>query len=288
MAGYVGSEGRNLLTLREMNPYLATVDAAGIYHFSSTRLNPRFNTIQLATQGTTSSYDSLQLSLNRAFSSNVQSQINYTWSSCIDTGGSPLGSLNGGNSPTAWSNPYDQSVDRGPCYFNTTHALRANAVVALPFSGNPLIEGWQVTGIVSANSGLPYTISTGFDRAFVGGGGRPNLVAGCDLHAGRVAQWYNPNCFELQPAGTLGNLGRNSMRGPAQVVVDMALLKDTQLTGSVRAQFRAEVFNILNRANFGLPAANIFTASGRNPTAGQITSTVTTARQIQLGLKLIF
>jgi hypothetical protein len=286
--GYVGSRGINLLTLREMNPFLATVDADGVYHFSSTRLNPRYGTLALATQGTSSTYDSLQLMLTRAFTRNLQAQVNYTWSSCMDDGGSPLGSLNGGNSPTSWSNPYDRSVDRGPCYFNADHAFRANAIIALPFRGNPFVEGWQVTGIVTASSGLPFTISTGFDRAFVGGGGRPNYVPGCQVHVGRVEQWFDPNCFSLQPAGTLGNVGRNSVTGPGLAVVDLAVLKDTRVAEGMRAQFRAEVFNLLNRANFALPAAAIFTASGRNPTAGQITQTLTTSRQIQLGVKLIF
>jgi hypothetical protein len=86
----------------------------------------------------------------------------------------------------------------------------------------------------------------------------------------------------------LGNLGRNTVIGPKLLNVDMALLKDTRISEAVRMQFRAEVFNILNHANFALPAASIFTASGRNATAGQITSTTTTSRQIQFGLKLIF
>jgi hypothetical protein len=199
-----------------------------------------------------------------------------------------VGSLNGGNSPSAWSNPYDQSVDRGPCYFNTEHALRGNALWALPLQGNRFVEGWQLTGIVSANTGLPFTVSTGFDQAFIGAASRPNQVPGCNVHVGRVDQWFDPNCFELQPAGTLGNAARNSVRGPGQVTVDMAILKDTALAGGSRLQFRWEIFNLLNRANFALPAANIFTASGRNPTAGQITRTSTTARQMQVGLKLLF
>ena len=78
------------------------------------------------------------------------------------------------------------------------------------------------------------------------------------------------------------------MIGPTQTNVDMALLKDTRISEGTRMQFRAEVFNVLNHANFALPAASVFTASGRNATAGQITSTTTTARQIQFGLKFIF
>ena len=78
------------------------------------------------------------------------------------------------------------------------------------------------------------------------------------------------------------------MIGPKLVNVDLALLKDTSISEGLRTQFRAEVFNVANHPNFALPAAGIFTASGRNPTAGQITQTVTTSRQIQFGLKFVF
>ena len=115
---------------------------------------------------------------------------------------------------------------------------------------------------------------------------RPDYVAGCKVQVGRVEQWYDPNCFLLEANGTLGNLGRNTVIGPKLVNVDAALLKDTSITEGLRMQFRAEVFNVANHANFALPAAGVFTASGRNPTAGQITQTVTTSRQIQFGLKL--
>jgi hypothetical protein len=286
--GYVGSRGISMYSLREMNPFLPTIDSSGVYHFSSVRLNPKYNSMSLAVQGTSSTYNSLQVNLNRSFTRNVQAQVNYTWSKCIDDGGSPLGSLNGGNSPTSYSNPFDRSVDRGLCYFSVANTFRANTVLALPFRGHRLIEGWQVTGIMTANGGLPFTVSTGFNRAFVGDVSRPDYLAGCKVQVGRVEQWYDPNCFALEANGTLGNLGRNTVIGPKLVNVDAALLKDTSITEGLRAQFRAEVFNVANHANFALPAAGVFTASGRNPTAGQITQTVTTSRQIQFGLKFIF
>jgi hypothetical protein len=160
--------------------------------------------------------------------------------------------------------------------------------MALPFHGNRLVEGWQFSGILTANGGLPFTVSTGFDRTFQGGGGRPDYVAGCEVHVGRVEQWYDPNCFSVPALGRFGNLGRNTVVGPGLVSVDFAILKDTAIAEGIRAQFRAEAFNIFNRANFALPAASAFTASGRNPTAGQITNVITSARQIQFGLKFIF
>ncbi len=304
--GYVGSHGVDLLTEQEQNPVIPTIDSNGVYHFGSLvngkvvgnpRQDPNLSVFPEAVPGTTSRYNSLQTSLNRRFTRNVQAQLAYTYSKCIDDGGSPVGSLNGGNSPASYENPYVRAIDRGLCNFNTTHALRVNGLVALPFHGNRLVEGWQLSGIVTANTGLPFTVSTGFDQVGYAGSGtpRPNLNPGFSPNpaVGNVNEWFNPAAFSLQPVGTLGNLGRDTVIGPGIVDADLALLKNTKVRESVNIQFRWEVFNIFNHPNFGLPGANMFTAGTNgggnpNPTAGQITTTVTSSRQMQFGLKLIF
>jgi hypothetical protein len=94
--------------------------------------------------------------------------------------------------------------------------------------------------------------------------------------------------FELQPAGTFGNLGKNTVTGPNLRTVDMSFSKMTSLTGAMRLQLRFEIFNVLNRANFGQPSNVVFSATGRVGSAGQITDTTTPARQIQLGAKLLW
>jgi hypothetical protein len=116
------------------------------------------------------------------------------------------------------------------------------------------------------------------------------------VQAGTVNRWYNPNCFNLQTPGTVGNLGRNIGRGPRFVNTDIAVLKDTKLRESLTLQFRAEFFNIFNHTNLGLPVlfvngsgAQLFVGGGgRIPNAGQITTMVGTPRQIQFALKLVF
>ena len=85
-----------------------------------------------------------------------------------------------------------------------------------------------------------------------------------------------------------GTLGRNAIPGPAFLNTDFSVTKDTKITERLNLQFRAEIFNLLNRANFNLPNAVVFTPSGVSPTAGAITSTSTTARQVQFGLKLLW
>jgi hypothetical protein len=115
-----------------------------------------------------------------------------------------------------------------------------------------------------------------------------------------VGQYFNPSAFLAPAAGTLGNAGRDSLTGPGLAELDMSLLKDTSITESCKVQLRAEFFNVLNHANFATPNAVIYsngpiattadlnTPPALSPTAGVITATSTTSRQIQFGLKVLF
>jgi hypothetical protein len=323
--GYVGSHGVHLLTQYEHNPPIATTDANGVQHFGSLvagritgnpRLNPfGFFTIYNAfAPVATSRYNSLQATLNRRFTRSTQVQVAYTLSRCVDDGGSWASYAS--NSPNGESNPYNFSQDKGVCSFDVNQSLRVNGLVALPFHGNRLVEGWQVTAIATASTGLPFNIGNGFDIVGYQGSGtpRPNFVAGCNpssgnftwagvqYTAGTPERWLNPNCFSVPAVGTLGNTGRNTGRGPGYFGADFGLIKDTKITEALRAQFRAEFFNIFNHTNFAVPAnAAIFVAGAAgqcqasgpgcgapNSTAGAITDTVGTARQIQFALKFVF
>jgi hypothetical protein len=110
---------------------------------------------------------------------------------------------------------------------------------------------------------------------------------------GNPKEWFNPAAF-LAPsntaanAGFYGNLARNTLVGPGLATWDFSTLKDTRIRERMTLQFRAEIFNLLNRANFNQPNEVVFTPSGVSPTAGVITSTSTTARQVQFGLKLLW
>ncbi len=107
---------------------------------------------------------------------------------------------------------------------------------------------------------------------------------------GNPSQWFNPDAFLRQPAnsGFYGNLGRDTFIGPGLATWDFSALKETPIHERLNLQFRAEIFNLLNRANFNTPNLIVFTPSGVSGTAGAITSTSTTARQVQFGLKLIW
>ena len=303
--GYVGSHSENLFKQRDVNPVRPSTLPDGTVVFgapfgaarpginSNPRVNPAFLSLNTGTSFATSTYQSLQLSLSRRYYQNVQAQIAYTLSKCRD-----LSSGNfGGEGGTASTNPYDPEYDYGPCGFNRTHTFRASGVWALPFRGNRLIERWQLTGILNLSSGSPFTPAVGFDQSGLASGGqRPNLAPGRDLESvvtDNINQWFDPSAFTLPAPGTLGTVGRNSLTGPDFMTVDLGLIKNVALRGSSSIQFRAEVFNLTNRPNFGQPNANVFiqTANGGgayNPTAGRITTLAGTSRQMQFALKLLF
>ena len=297
-AGYVGTRGIHLLSFRDFNPPIATTDASGVMHFASAggvqnpRINQNFGSLDLYDTSTLSSYHGMQASLKRNLTNNLLGQLSYTYSHCIDDG-PPGNGLGGNNGSNAVSNPYNQAADKGNCGFDIRHNLTVNAVYMLPFHKNRFVSGWQLTGIESFRTGVPYSILTGFDRALLQNNFdqvRPNYIAGCDVTAGQnVNRWFNPACFSLQPVGTIGNLGRNTGTAPGYVSTDFAVLKETVLKERLRLQFRAELFNIFNHANFGVPSLSVFSSNGSVlANAGRITSIVGTSRQIQFALKLLF
>ena len=307
--GYIGSAGVHLESSEELNPPVAPIDANGVYHFgslqtvggkltlvSNPRIDPNLGSIPSGVTGTNSRYNSLQATVNRRFSGIVQAQVAYTYSSCIDNGGLYLGPLNPNGGGT-YENPYNPKIDRGLCNTDIKNNLRINAIVALPFKGNRFVQGWQLAGIGTIQSGLPFNPTDGYDVACNSTcGPRPNVIVGCNALTHTVAQWFNPACFPLEAVGTLGNLGRDTLIGPNLRQMDLSMTKDTNINEAYRIQFRVEVFNILNRANFSLPSAALYSAGAVAGTgvvtqsAGQITSTIpsATSRQIQLGLKFIF
>lgn len=181
----------------------------------------------------------------------------------------------------------------------------------MPFHANRLVDGWQLTGILSASTGLPFNVSDGVNQDNqLTGVPRPNYVPNnpaatingisypaCnnDPMIRTVGLWFNPNCFGLEQFGTLGNFAREGLYGPGLVNTDFAVLKSTKIRENMNLQFRAEFFNIFNHVNLSYPASALFSGTAsptavltRNATAGQITTYAAPSREIQLGLKLIF
>jgi len=203
--------------------------------------------------------------------------------------------------------PLNPKLDWSPSNSDVRHSVSINGTWELPFGrGRTLLRdasgwkqavagGWSVSGIETLQSGFPFTPSLGFNPANDGDSRNPIRPSWNPAFSGPVIlggpnQYYNPNAFVLPPSGTYGDTGRNVLTGPGIAELDFSALKVVNISERVHAQFRAEFFNILNHANFGVPNPVVFTAAtgGPAPTAGVITSTSTTSRQIQFGLKLLW
>jgi hypothetical protein len=251
-----------------------------------------------------SSYNALQVDVSHRFSHGLQFRANYTWSKNLDMN-SGLTGAQANNQAQMILDRNDLRRDWGPSAYNIPNQAGISGTYELPFGkskpwadnfnkfGNWLVSGWQFNTIVSLQSGFPFTPQIGSNRSGDGdtrNPDRPSLAPGFSgpVVLGNPNQWFNPDAFVLPTAGTYGNLGRGVYSGPGLANVDASLFKDTAISERAHLQFRTEVFNVLNRANFGTPNATVFSNGAFSPSAGLITATATTSRQIQFGLKLMF
>jgi hypothetical protein len=237
----------------------------------------------------------LQIDLNHRFSSGFYLRGVYTWSKTIDDGDSPNATTSGGE-PALASNPFNLRADRGLANFDVRNVAAISATYLLPFAKtNKLAGGWALNSIVTLQSGFPFTPQLSYNPSNNGDTRNPvrpfvNPAFSGPVILGNPNQWFNPAAFLAPPgsSGFYGNLGRDTLIGPGLATWDLSATKDTPIREKLNLQFRAEFFNVLNRANFNTPNAVVFTPTGVSPTAGVITSTSTTSRQIQFGVKLLW
>ena len=255
-----------------------------------------------------SSYNALETDVIHRFSKGLEFRGNYTWSKNLDIN-SGLTGAQANNQAQMVMDRNDLRRDWGPSALNATNQSSISARYELPIGhgqrwlsnfsgvGEKLVSGWQVNGIGTFLSGFPFTPLIGSNRSGDGDTRNPDRPSINPAFTGSVLtgnpnQWFNPNAFILPTAGTWGNLGRGTLSGPGLADVDLSVFKNTSLTETTTLQFRAELFNVLNRSNFGPPNTTTFsvtpTSTSISPSAGLITTTATSPRQIQFGLKLIF
>jgi hypothetical protein len=285
------------------------VPAGTFYVPTAVRANPNIaNTWTWFSLGT-SNYHALQVDVNRRFSQGFSLRGVYTWSKALDDGDSLNGTA-AANAPGLVSNPFNLRADYGLATYDVRHIAVINGVYQLPFGrGRALgrgLEGWRnvlasggsVNSIITIQSGFPFTPQLSYNPSNNGDTRNPvrpfvNPDFSGPIVLGKPNQWFNPNAF-LAPSnvagnlGFYGNLGRDTLIGPGLATWDFSALKETTLRERLIVQFRAEIFNLLNRANLNTPNLIAFTPSGVSGTAGAITSTSTTSRQVQFGLKLIW
>jgi len=276
---------------------------------STTKANPALNNTWTWFSEGVSSYNALQVDVNRRFSAGLTLRGVYTFSKVLDDGDS-LNATTSGGGPALASNPFNLHSDWGLGTFDVRHVAVINASYTLPIGhgkpllgylegfANNLVGGWTVNSIVTLQGGFPFSPQLSYNPSGNGDTRNPvrpfrNPAFTGPIILGNPAKWFDPNAF-LAPAnvtsnlGFYGNVGRDTLIGPGLATWDFSVLKDTRIRERLNVQFRAEIFNLLNRANFNLPNAVVFTPSGVSPTAGVITSTSTTSRQVQFGLKLLW
>ena len=255
------------------------------------------------TEGT-SSYNALQVDVTHRTSKGLEFRGNYTWSKNLDMN-SALTIAQANNQPQMIMDRNDLRRDWGPSALDVTNEGSISASYELPFGRtrrwlndvsrveSKFVSGWQINGIATFLSGFPFTPLVGSNRSGDGDVRNPDRPSRNPSFTGPVVtgdpnQWFNPAAFKSPTPGTYGNLGRGTFRGPGLADVDLSLFKNTGITEKTTLQFRAEIFNILNRSNYGPPNATVFSSGAVSPSAGLITTTATFPRQIQLGLKLLF
>ena len=243
------------------------------------------------TEGNTS-YQALQTDVVHRMTRGLQFRANYTWSKDLDFN-SGLTGAQANNQAQMILDRNDLGRDWGPSALNITSQASISATYDLPFWRNSRLGGWQVNGIVTLLSGFPLTPQAGSNRSGDGdtrNPDRPNLNPSFSgpIILGSPNQWFNPNAFVLPTPGTYGNLGRGTLTGPGLAGADVSLFKTTRINERVALQIRAEFFNVLNHANFATPNATVFSGVNVSGSAGLITATATTSRQIQFGMKLVF
>ena len=315
--GYIGSRGyHEMLSVDANEPVPSVCPAAAcpaslaagtIYYPAGAALsNPALTNTTTWMSNGESSYNALEVDVNRRLSHGLQLRGVYTYSKNLDDGTAWNSSV-GANAPGFVMFPLNPKLDWGPASTDVRHLAVINGSYELPLGPGKrflagaagvkgkVAEGWRLSAIESLQSGFPFTPQLGFNPTNNGDSRNPIRPSWNPAYAGNVIlggpnQYFNPNAFVLPPTGTYGNVGRNVLTGPGLAGLDFSVLKTTSLTEKVHVQFRAEFFNLMNRANFGSPNAIVFSSASSTPaaTAGVITNTATTSRQVQFGLKLLF
>jgi hypothetical protein len=313
--GYAGSRGRHLLRSGDVNlaqPTGTTADGRPFIAAGTPRINPAFSTIELKSSDGESWYNALVFEVRRRWADGVSLQSSYTLSKSVDTTQASTFFSDATNGTTSALPEFIPDYNKGLSDFDVRHNWVMNFTWLLPIARNAgglsgaLLDNWQLSGIWTMRGGNPLTVFVQTNRSRSQwnpsrgpgiGQDRPSYASGYgpdNAVIGRPEQWFDPRAFVLQPAGTFGNTGRGDFVGPNLRTLDVALAKIApwqRLGGRGRIEFRIEAFNVLNRANFGPPELRVFSGTEGQPalpTFGRITNTVTSSRQVQVGVRATF
>lgn len=293
--GYVGSAGHHLSLLRNINAPVPGTTGTTQERRPYNGAYPTLASINELNSIGNSNYHSFQSQLRVTRLKHITAVANYTFGKAIDNGSNVRNALP--------ANSYDLSKERGPASFDISHIFTAYVTYDVPQFGQRLqrlSKGWQVNGLITAHTGEPLDILAGTnvsgsadsrDRVDVVGDPFANVV---QPTSGTAVRWFNPAAFARPANGTFGNIGRDAIRGPGFGSFDFSVFKNTSITERISTQFRVEIFNLFNRANYANPGSSL----GSSTSFGLITNTRNGSgapglgfgepRNVQLALKFIF
>lgn len=302
-AAYMGSSGSHLNGTGDQEAGLLATNAAVYIPGQSTEANTQqrrpyasFGPLFELDSEVKSNYNGLQLTLQKRFAQGFAFMSNLTWSKSMDNFG-PGGS--GGHQNPSGSNTCTcgRQFDYGPGTGDVSKTFKISGNYTAPnvhinSAVDRVLNGWELSGVATENTGFPYTIYAEDDNSFSSiGNDRADLtvpnISAARLSSGRshaqlVQEWFNSNVFTANAIGTFGNSGKNVLRGPRYFDTDMALLKNTPIKEGVSLQFRAEFYNAFNNVNFGMPDSGLTDSA-----FGQLTYAMS-PRILQFSLKAIF
>jgi len=290
---YVGRRGVHLQRERNINQLRpGTTQANPGVNIAALRPFKGYGALRMSENAGDSKYNSLQVSAERRYANGFKLAVAYTYGRSWDNASSKRDVI--------W-NTYDDSSFWGPSSYDRRHVLVVSYIYDLPFWRDQdtllhnLLGGWQISGSTFIQSGTPFSITRTNDIAGVGDGsiGQPVDLVG-DLYANANKKfsagsglddnfWFNKTAFANATAGRFGNSTRNILRNPGNQQWDIALFKNFSIRGTHKIQFRAEVFNFINRPNLSGANADIASAN-----FGRITSKDNSRRDVQLALRYYF
>jgi hypothetical protein len=286
-AGYIGNKGTYLSNgskpNRAVNPAIYIPGNSSENNTQQRRIYPEFGPVNIYASENNSSYNSLQIAVEKRFGNNLSLIANYSWSKMIDDYGG--------------TNPFNRSFDHGISNDDIPQLFKFTSVYQIPtFKMNRFLSavanGWELTSLTTWRSGFPFSVysgvdnsysSVGSDRSDLIGASSGNVILGSgESHAAMINEWFNTSLFGVNQIGTFGNTGKNILRGPRSFNTDLAAIKNFHLTERVAAQLRGEFFNVFNNVNFNNPDATVTDSNfGRILSAGS-------PRIIQVAMKLSF
>lgn len=314
---YTGIRGFYLERVTDWNFRVPVKQADGRLFFGPNApiFNPKADRYWINSFDSASWYNAFRLNFNRRFGDKFGYQASYTFSKSIDrlanvSGGTDYSNDSMGQRSAGGPLRMPPEDDQGPSGFDVRQSFTSSFTYNVPIgsghaltlgrAGDMILGGWSINGIIKMAAGAPIQISgarTSNSRALPSygalGGGPPDLVPGRSsnpVRPGNPDQYVDPTAFSLPPVGYFGNLGRHTAIGPGLRSFDLSFFKSFSVGEKLKGQFRGEFFNVFNRANFSLGGVTLFdsTTFGYSPTAGRITSTNSSSRQIQLALRFVF